>query len=133
LASGLADVRADPDRLTQVLENLISNAVKFSRAGGRIRVGARTVEGEVLFWVKDEGVGISTEHLPHVFDRYWQGQSGQRRGVGLGLCIVKGIIDAHGGRVWAESVLGGGTTFFFTIPVDSSNEQPSTEIALHAP
>jgi signal transduction histidine kinase len=116
LASGVADVHAEPDRLIQVLENLIGNAVKFSRRAGRITVGARTSDKEVLFWVRDAGIGIAADQLPHIFDRFWQAQTKRQRGVGLGLSIVKGIVDAHGGRVWAESTLGQGTTFFFTIP-----------------
>jgi signal transduction histidine kinase len=69
-----------------------------------------------LFWVADTGAGIADENLPHSFDRFWQARKAGRRGAGLGLAIVKGIVEAHGGRVWAESTLGRGSTFFFTIP-----------------
>jgi PAS domain S-box-containing protein len=119
LASSVADVQADRDRLFQVLENLIGNAAKFSRRGGRITVGASTSDRDVLFWVEDAGIGIAAEQLPHIFDRFWQAETHGHRGAGLGLSIVKGIIEAHGGRVWAESTLGHGTTFFFTIPAAS--------------
>ena len=95
---------------------MIGNAVKFSREGGLITVGASTSEADVLFWVRDAGIGIASEHLPHVFDRFWQAENSRRRGAGLGLSIVKGLVEAHGGRIWAESTLGHGTTFFFTIP-----------------
>jgi len=117
LSPDLPDVSADHDRLLQVFENLIGNAIKFSAPGGRITVGAARRDGEVLFRVADTGGGIGAEQLPHVFDRFWQAQPSGRRGAGLGLPIVKGIIEAHGGRVWVESAPGRGSTFWFTIPV----------------
>ncbi|MFY0568398.1 PAS domain-containing sensor histidine kinase [Archangium lansingense] len=112
----LPELWGDRDRLAQVLENLIGNAVKFTRRGGRIRVGAAARGGEVLFWVADNGPGIPVEHFPHLFDRFWQASRTDRRGSGLGLAIVKGIVDSHGGRIWAESKVGVGTTFYFTVP-----------------
>ena len=119
-----ADVKADVreitgghDRLLQVFENLIGNAIKFTAAGGSITVGAASKDTEVLFWVTDTGCGIAPESLPHVFDRFWQATTSARRlGAGLGLPITKGIIEAQGGRIWVESTIGHGTTFFFTIP-----------------
>lgn len=116
LAPDLPDVWADRDRLLQVLENLIGNALKFTAPGGRITVGAAPRDGEVLFRVADTGSGIAAEDLPHLFDRFWQARKTGRRGAGLGLPIVKGIVEAHGGRVWVESTPGRGSTFFFTIP-----------------
>jgi signal transduction histidine kinase len=92
------------------------NALKFTRPGGRITLGAALNEDEVQFWVADTGSGVAAEDLPHVFDRFWQGHKGERRGTGLGLTIVKGIIEAHGGRIRVESTLGMGTTFFFALP-----------------
>jgi PAS domain S-box-containing protein len=115
--SDLPDVWADPDRVVQVLDNLIGNAIKFTKPGGRITLKAERRPHEVLFSVSDSGKGISEGDLPHVFDRFWRGSETQKRGAGLGLSIVKGIVDAHDGRVWAESALGQGSTFFFTIPV----------------
>jgi PAS domain S-box-containing protein len=112
----LPDVWADRERLLQVLENLIGNAIKFTEPGGRITVGADRRDGEDVFWVSDTGPGIATEDLPHVFDRFWQSRRGGRRGAGLGLPIVKGLVEAHGGRVWVESEPGRGSTFRFTIP-----------------
>jgi PAS domain S-box-containing protein len=112
----LPDVWADRDRLLQVLDNLIGNAVKFTKAGGTITVGAASRHDAVLFWVADSGPGISSDHQAHLFDRFWQARGGGRSGAGLGLPIVKGIVDAHGGRVWVESAPGRGSTFFFTIP-----------------
>ncbi|MEO8061825.1 MAG: ATP-binding protein [Pseudomonadota bacterium] len=120
LAPDLPDLWADRDRLLQVLENLIGNAVKFTAPSGQITVGARRENRDLLFWVTDSGVGISTEQLPHVFDRFWQARSHDRRGAGLGLAIVKSIVKAHGGRIWVESVLGTGSTFSFTIPLAPS-------------
>jgi signal transduction histidine kinase len=116
VAPDLPPVWADRDRLLQIFENLVGNAIKFTEAGGVIRVGAAPRDGDVLFWVSDTGAGISAETLPHIFDRFSQGRRGERRGVGLGLAIVKGLVEAHGGRIWVESTVGRGTTFFFTIP-----------------
>ncbi len=118
VSTPLPEVQGDRDRLTQVFENLIGNAIKFTEAGGRVVVGARPQNGDVLFWVDDAGVGIRPEDVPRVFDRFWQatGQDKAALGSGLGLPIVKGIVEAHGGRVWVESALGRGTTVSFTIP-----------------
>ncbi len=121
VARDVPDVWADRDRLLQVFDNLVGNALKFTPPGGHIRVGAALNEDEVRFWVADTGVGIATEDLPHVFDRFWQARKGERRGTGLGLTIVKSIIEAHGGRIWVESALGRGTTFFFAIPAADQN------------
>jgi signal transduction histidine kinase len=112
----LPDVWADRDRLLQVFENLIGNAIKFTPSGSTITVGAAPSNGDVMFWVEDTGPGILPENMPHVFDRFWQAQRNPRHGVGLGLAIVKGLVEAHRGRVWVESTVGRGTTFFFTIP-----------------
>jgi signal transduction histidine kinase len=115
-AGDVPDVWADRDRLLQVLENLIGNALKFTGRGGSVTVGAVPRDGEVLFSVSDTGVGISAEDAPHIFDRFMQVRKDERGGAGLGLAIVKGIVEAHGGRVWVVSTLGHGATFFFTIP-----------------
>jgi PAS domain S-box-containing protein len=117
VATQLPEVRADRDRLLQILENLIGNAVKFTGAGGIVTVGAAPSAGAVLFRVADTGAGIGAEDVPHVFDRFWQARKGQHRGAGLGLPIARGLVEAHGGRIWVESTLGRGTTFFFTLPV----------------
>jgi signal transduction histidine kinase len=117
LSRNLPEVWADRDRLLQVFENLIGNAVKFTPPGGRIKVGAKPREQEVLFWVGDTGSGIAAADVPHVFDRFWQARRLDHRGAGLGLQIVKGIVEAHGGRVWVDSTPSIGSTFFLTIPV----------------
>jgi len=132
LSPDLPDVWADRDRLLQIFENLIGNALKFTEPGGRVLVGAAARDDEALFWVADTGVGIAAEDVPHLFDRFWQARKAARHGAGLGLPIVKGIVEAHGGRVWVESTLGRGTTFFFTIPTTARAEQWREEPAPHA-
>jgi PAS domain S-box-containing protein len=113
---GLPDVWADRDRVVQVLGNLVENAIKFTASAGRIVVRSRPAGAFVEAEVEDTGCGIAAEHLPHVFDRYWQADRGAHRGVGLGLAIVRGIVEAHGGHIAVESRLGEGTTFRFTLP-----------------
>ena len=117
----LPDVWGDHDRLLQIFENLIGNAIKFSNSGGHIAVGAMSRDRDVLFWVADTGPGIAPEALPHVFDRFWQAGQAKRTGAGLGLPIVKGLVEAHGGRVWVESDPGHGSTFFFTVPTGAGS------------
>jgi PAS domain S-box-containing protein len=116
-ASKVPDVWADHDRLLQVFENLVGNAIKCTEPGGLITVCATAKAGEILFSVKDTGRGIRADQLPHVFDRFWQAPESKRHGAGLGLSIVKGVVETHGGHIWVESSPGQGTTFFFTIPI----------------
>ena len=110
-------VEADRARVLQVLLNLAGNALKFTPEGGRVTLGARRAGTYVAFDVADTGRGIAAEHLPHVFDRFWQARQAERGGVGLGLAIARGIVEAHGGTIAVESEIGRGTTFTFTIPV----------------
>lgn len=117
LPEALPPVMADRARILQVFSNLLGNAMKFTRPGGCIRMGAERRDSEVCFRVSDTGRGIEPVHLSRLFDRFWQERPTDRRGAGLGLYIAKGIVEAHGGRIWAESTLGRGTTFFFTLPV----------------
>jgi PAS domain S-box-containing protein len=116
LGTGAAEVWGEHDRLLQVFENLIGNAIKFTTEGGWITIGAASNDHEVVFWVADSGCGIDPADVPHVFDRFWQATKGDRRGAGLGLPITKGIVEAHGGHIWVESTVGRGSTFFFSIP-----------------
>jgi signal transduction histidine kinase len=116
LEGDVPEILGDRDRLLQVFENLIGNAVKFTDAGGCITVGAAAGDPEIVFRVEDTGRGIAAEHLPLLFDRFWQATKIGRQGVGLGLPITKGIVEAHGGRIWVESTPDRGTTFSFTIP-----------------
>lgn len=115
LGSGLPRVLADAPRILQVMSNLVGNAVKFTPPGGSITLRAKSADREVRFTVADTGPGIAAEQLPHLFGRYWQGDRKDRRGIGLGLAIAKGIVEAHGGRIWAESTLGEGSDFHFTL------------------
>ena len=117
--SGTIVVRADRRRVNQVLSNLIGNANKFTPEGGLITLEVALIEDCARFAISDTGPGIGRQDLPHIFDRFWQARRVRRGGVGLGLAISKGIVDAHGGRIWAESCAGVGTTFFFTLPAVS--------------
>ena len=115
--AALPPVLADRDRLLQVFSNLLGNALKFTPRGGQVRVGARAQGEHVYFYVRDTGPGLKEEALAHIFDRFWQLDSKDRRGAGLGLSIVKGLVEAHGGRLRVESEPGHGSTFSFTVPV----------------
>ena len=110
-------VQCDRERVLQILSNLVGNAIKFTPEGGSIFIDARAMGHEAQFSVRDTGHGIAEAELPHIFDRFWQAQSNNRAGIGLGLSIVKGLVEAHGGKPWVESQLGVGTTFFFTLPI----------------
>lgn len=112
----LPTVLADSARIQQVLSNLVGNAVKFTPRNGRITVCAERIDGEVRFGVIDTGAGIPPEQVPHIFGRFWQAKTSDRRGIGLGLAIAKGIVEAHNGRIWVESHVGLGSTFYFTLP-----------------
>lgn len=108
-------VQADPERLFQVFSNLLGNALKFTELGGAIEVIALAVDDDVLFRVCDNGAGIGVAQLPSIFERYWTSREGNPTGSGLGLYISRGIIEAHGGLLWAESVVGQGSVFSFRI------------------
>jgi PAS domain S-box-containing protein len=107
-------VRCDRRRILQVFANLLGNAVKFT-GEGRITVEVSVAEREVCFAVSDTGAGISPEYLPHLFERYWQAPQGERSGAGLGLYIARGIVEAHGGRIWAGNMQGKGARISFTL------------------
>jgi PAS domain S-box-containing protein len=124
LEPGLPQIEADRERILQVFSNLIGNAIKFTSTGGRVGLRASRCGDDVCFSVTDTGPGIATDHLPHLFDRFWQARPADRRGAGLGLAIAKGIAEAHGGRIWAESKPGMGSTFYFTVPMHSSSAPP---------
>ncbi len=120
-------VRVDPDAMNQVFGNLIENAMKYGKSGKRIRVGARSLENEIEFLVQDFGPGIGSEHLERIFERFYRVDKARSReagGTGLGLAIVKHIVHAHGGHVRAESELGVGTTFLFSIPAAQEKRRP---------
>lgn len=124
-------VYADPDRILQVLSNLIANALRFTPEGGKIRLSGTDANDEVLIGVQDTGPGIPSEDLPYVFDRFYKADKSRSRssgeGSGLGLAIAKSIVDRHNGRIWVESNLGEGATIYFTLPetklLDETAEQ----------
>ncbi len=116
----LPDVRADRERLRQVFINLLDNALKYTQRGGTVTLSARALDDEVECCVADNGPGIAAEHLPRIFERFYRVDKARSRelgGTGLGLSIVKHLVQAHGGRVWAESEVGHGSRFFFTLPI----------------
>ena len=119
ISPSLRLIQADPRRLEQVLSNLLSNALKFTPAGGEIELGTIQNDREVKVWVRDTGIGIAPDEIGQIFEKYKQttsGKTSEHKGTGLGLVICKMIVEAHGGKIWAESEEGKGTTFTFTIP-----------------
>jgi signal transduction histidine kinase len=117
LPPGLPVIECDSERALQVMANLVANALKVTPRGGRIAIGAkpRTGREAVVFYVKDTGPGIAVEDQPRLFERFWRGKSATYKGSGLGLSIARGIVSAHGGRIWVESDVGEGTTFYFSL------------------
>ncbi len=117
----------DPKRIEQVLRNLLNNAIKYSPEGGTITVQGRGDERQILVSVSDQGMGIPSEDLERVFERFYRVEnelSRRVRGAGLGLAVCRGIVEAHGGHIWVESTLGVGSTFYFTLPV-GTNSRPN--------
>ncbi len=110
----------DYDRLLQVFANLISNAIKFTPSGGSIEIRREKTETMVTFAVTDTGPGMKKEVLEQIFQRFWQTEKNTKKGLGLGLYISKSIVEAHGGKIWAESTLGKGSSIFFTLPCGST-------------
>ncbi|MGB7264486.1 MAG: ATP-binding protein [Terracidiphilus sp.] len=130
-------VMADPDAMHQVFGNLMENALKYAQNGKRIRAGARLLASEVEFTIQDFGPGIASEHLERIFERFYRVDKARSResgGTGLGLAIVKHIVQAHGGRIWAESELGNGAQFHFTLPLAPAPQSaPQPEPAQQTP
>jgi PAS domain S-box-containing protein len=127
IPSNLPRVSADTDRIGQVLYNLLGNAMKFSPEGGKIIISAVQESDCIVMGVSDQGPGIPPNHLQKVFDRFWQATEKKSAGSGLGLSIAKGIVEAHCGKIWAESELGKGSSFFFTLPLsDVIAKRPDT-------
>jgi len=125
-------VMADPDAMNQVFGNLIENAIKYGGRGKKIRLGALALETEIEFFVQDFGAGIASEHLQRIFERFYRVDKARSResgGTGLGLAIVKHIVQVHGGRIWVESELGSGATFYFTLPI-APKPQRSDELSV---
>jgi signal transduction histidine kinase/DNA-binding response OmpR family regulator len=131
----LPRVRVDAARIMQVISNLVGNAIKFTPEGGTVTLAAACEGDDLRISVIDSGCGISPEALPHVFGRFWQAHEADRRGLGLGLAIARGIVEAHGGRIWVESELGTGSIFQFTLPAprtQAAPEEPAAESAVMA-
>jgi signal transduction histidine kinase len=125
----IPDVEADPDRIGQVLANLLSNANKYAQEGAQVRLAASQVGDEIEFAVSDNGPGLGKDELDHVFDRFWRAQSGETQavgGTGLGLAIAKSLVELHGGAISANSVPGKGATFRFVLPI-AKDGRPSRE------
>jgi len=121
-------VLCDRQRVLQVFSNLIGNAIKFTPAGGEIAIDVKADADQVRFAVSDSGPGIPQADLAHIFDRYWQRRETARRGTGLGLFIAKALVEGHHGRIWCESQIGKGSTFYFTLPrSDAAVAQNETE------
>ena len=122
LAPEIPVLKADPYLFRRVLENLIGNAIKYSPAGSTVWLDAQVEDPAIRLAVKDQGPGISPEDLSHLFESFYRGQGvADIPGFGLGLATVKRIIDAHGGRIWVDTALGQGSTFYFTFPL--ANQQ----------
>jgi signal transduction histidine kinase len=120
LKANLPPVKVDEAELLEVFINLFSNAVKFSKEGGKITLSAKKSAEGILVSIKDEGQGISSEDLPHIFEKFYRAkrESTAQKGTGLGLALCKSILERHGGHIWAESEgLGKGATFYFTLPL----------------
>jgi signal transduction histidine kinase len=120
---GIAPVLADGLRMDQVFTNLLANSLKFTSHGGQITLTVREMPTEIVVEIRDSGIGIPPEHLDRIFDRFYRVPlpAGERiEGTGLGLSICKAIVGEHGGRIWVESVLGQGSSFFFTLPKEPS-------------
>ncbi len=120
---GTAAVTCDRDRVQQVLSNLLSNAIQVTEAGGNVLVEVRPREEVVVFTVRDRGPGIARQDLPHVFDRWYRGGGTRYRGSGLGLAIARAVVEAHQGRIWAESEEGQGSSFSFALRAACSPDQ----------
>jgi len=122
---GTVAVRCDRDRIQQVLANLLSNAIHVTEAGGRVQVEVRRRDDAVVFTVRDRGPGVPGSDLPHVFERWYRGTGARYPGSGLGLAIARAIVDAHQGRIWAESEEGEGSSFSFALRAAASTSCPA--------
>jgi signal transduction histidine kinase len=120
IASDLPPVQVDPERLMQVMTNLVDNAIRYNTNGSRVIVAVRPAKGHIELSVSDNGPGIPPEDIPHLFERFWRAEKSRNRatgGSGLGLAIVKQLIEAHHGEVQVESQTGSGTRFTIRLPV----------------
>lgn len=126
IAPALPALRANPLRLRQVLDNVVGNAIKYSNTNSEIEISIRTEGDQLILEVTDQGPGISPEDQPHIFDKFYRGANAGSgiEGSGLGLAIVKNIVESHQGRIWVESTIGKGSSFFIVLPVAAEATQP---------
>ncbi len=123
IGTGLSPLRANPIRIRQMIENLLGNAVKYTPEGGEITIRAQEEDKQIIFEVKDTGPGIPLDEQAHVFDKFFRASNvTSTKGTGLGLAIVKNVVDSYHGRVWVESVVGQGASFFVVLPTFESKE-----------
>jgi len=127
-AADLPPVRGDPARVLQVFSNLVGNAVKFTPEGGVITLSAIRADDKIQCAIADTGSGIPPEELPRIFGKFWQSKRGDHRGVGLGLAIARGIVEAHGGSMGVRSEVGRGSVFSFSLPVWSDADDTVNEV-----
>jgi signal transduction histidine kinase len=121
-------VRADPTRVSQIVGNLLGNAIKFTPEQGSVKLLATPQDALVLFQVTDDGPGIPADNMTHIFDSFWQARKSDRRGVGLGLAIAKTLVEAQGGKIWVESKVDHGSTFSFSLPAVSMPALPADKV-----
>ena len=121
IASPIPVLRANPTRLRQVLDNVVGNAIKYSHTNGEVKISVHSEADQIILQVVDQGPGISPSDQPHIFDKFYRGSniSSEIAGSGLGLAIVKTIVESHQGRIWLESTVGKGSSFFIVLPVQS--------------
>jgi two-component system sensor histidine kinase VicK len=119
ITPALPPLRANPVRLRQVLDNVIGNAIKYSYANGEIDISIHFEENQIILKVTDQGPGIPPSDQPHIFDKFYRGTNitSEVEGSGLGLAIVKNIVESNQGRIWVESTVGKGSSFFIVLPV----------------
>ena len=126
-------IRADGDKVEQILNNLISNALKYSPGGGQVKVTAKMIDPELIqFAISDQGMGIPAEYLPKMFGRFVRVDNRDTRtvgGTGIGLFLTKALVEQHEGRIWLESEYGKGTTFYFTLPTTQDESGDTQELA----
>lgn len=122
-------IECDRERILQVLSNLVGNAIKFTPNQGLIRVSTQDTPDEVIFSVSDSGPGVSTQHSRYIFDRFWQATKENKSGIGLGLSICKGILDAHQGRIWVDHEATKGAIFHFALR-RASRPVPAPDLTL---
>lgn len=132
LPDDVVKMELDKDKIDQVMENLLSHALKFSPEGGKITVSLKKADRLVKISVTDTGIGIPGKDLPHVFEKFYRvdvASTRAIRGTGLGLGIVKYIVESHEGKIWAESELGKGSTFSFILPIKAANKKPGRKMS----